>query len=115
VYLNDKSFTIRTKEKKDGVDWIVDLKLTKKWKGKWEKKDGFCRVVDLNLQRNKRIWRVPKKKKKLSQHIDGIVWIVDLKLSKKSKGNKKKKMGFAELCIWNVRDLLRRRERKKRG
>ena len=41
VYLNDKRFTIRTKEKKD----------------------GFCRVVDLNLQRNKRIWKVPKKKK----------------------------------------------------
>ena len=38
MYLNDKRFTIRTKEKKDGVDWIVDLKLTKKWKGKWEKK-----------------------------------------------------------------------------
>ena len=56
MYLNDKRFTIRTKEKKDGVDWIVDLKFTKKWKGKWEKKDGFCRVVDLNLQRNKRIW-----------------------------------------------------------
>ena len=73
MYLNDKRFTIRTKEKKDGVDWIVDLKLTKKWKGKWKKKDGFCRVVDLNLQRNKRIWKVPKKtnkkKKKLSQYI----------------------------------------------
>ena len=52
MYLNDKRFTIRTKEKKDGVDWIVDLKLTKKWKGKWEKKDGFCRVVDLNLTKN---------------------------------------------------------------
>ena len=64
MYLNDKRFTIRTKEKKDGVDWIVDLKFTKKWKEKWEKKDGFCRVVDLNLQRNKRIWKVPKKKTK---------------------------------------------------
>ena len=64
MYLNDKRFTIRTKEKKDGVDWIVDLKLTKKWKGKWEKKDGFCQVVDLNLQRNKRIWKVPKTNKK---------------------------------------------------
>ena len=38
---------------------------------------------------------------------------MDLKLSKKLKGKEKKKMGFAELCIWNVRDLLRRRERKK--
>ena len=24
----------------------------------------------------------------------------------------KKKMGFAKLCIWNVRDLIRRREKK---
>ena len=38
---------------------------------------------------------------------------MDLKLSKKLKRKLKKKMGFAKLCIWNVRDLLRRRERKK--
>ena len=58
MYLNDKRFTIRTKEKKDGVDWIVDLKLSKKWKGEWEKK-----------------------------------------------------IGVAKLCIWNVRDLLRRKKK----
>ena len=58
VYLNNKRFTIRTKEKNDGFDWIVDLKLSKKWKGKWEKK-----------------------------------------------------MGVAKLCIWNVRDLLRRKKK----
>ena len=34
-------------KKKSGADWFVDLKLSKKWKGKWEKKDGFCQVVDL--------------------------------------------------------------------
>ena len=50
---------------------------------------------------------------RMNEKKDGIVWIVDLKLSKKWKGNEKKKMGFAELCIWNVRDLLRRRENKK--
>ena len=38
--------------KKNGVDWIVDLKISKKLKGIWEKKDGFCRVVDFNLYRN---------------------------------------------------------------
>ena len=43
---------MQMKEKKDGFDWIVDLKLSKKLKGKWEKKDGCCRVVDLNLYRN---------------------------------------------------------------
>ena len=47
--------------KKDGVDWIVDLKFTKKWKGKWEKKDGFCRVVDLKC---KRLAKKKRKKKK---------------------------------------------------
>ena len=38
---------------------------------------------------------------------------MDLKFSKKLKGEWKKKMGFAKLCIWNVRDLIRRREKKK--
>ena len=52
---------------------------------------------------------------RMNEKKDGIAWIVDLKLSKKWKGNEKKKMGFAKLCIWNVRDLLRRRERKKKG
>ena len=50
MYLNDKRFTITTKEKKDGVDWIVDLKLCKILKGKWEKNDGYCRVVYLKCK-----------------------------------------------------------------
>ena len=29
------------------------------------------------------------------------------------KGKREKKDGFCHLCIWNVRDLLRRRERKQ--
>ena len=46
---------------------------------------------------------------------DGVEWIVDLKLSKKLKRKMKKKIGFAKLCIWNVRDLQRWTERKKIG
>ena len=37
---------------------------------------------------------------------DGVKWIVDLKLSKKLKRKMKKKMGFAKLCIWNVRVVV---------
>ena len=40
---------------------------------------------------------------------------MDLKSSKKLKSKWKKMMGFPELCIWNVKDLLRRREKKKNG
>ena len=35
---------MRTKEKKDGFDWIVDLKLSKKLKGKQEKKDDVAKL-----------------------------------------------------------------------
>ena len=35
---------MRTKEKKDGFDWIVDLKLSKKLKGKQEKKDSVAKL-----------------------------------------------------------------------
>ena len=90
MYLNDKRFTIRTKEKKDGVDWIVDLKLTKKWKGKWEKKDGFCRVVYLKCK------RLAKKKREKK---DGVSQVVDLKLTKNVKGKQKKKMGVGQSCV----------------
>ena len=31
---------------------------------------------------------------------DGVVWIVDLKWSKKLKGKQDTKMGFAKLRIW---------------
>ena len=61
---------MRTKEKKDGFDWIVDLKLSKKLKGKWEKKDGFCQVVYLKCKRQ------PKKKREKK---DGCCRVVDLK------------------------------------
>ena len=54
-------FTMRTNEKKDGIVWIVDLKISKKWKGKREKKDGFCRVVYLKC---KRLAKKKREKKK---------------------------------------------------
>ena len=38
MYFNDKRFTMKTKGKKDGFDWIVDLKTSTILKGKWEKK-----------------------------------------------------------------------------
>ena len=58
MYLKNKRFNERRTEKKDGVGWIVDLKISKKLKGKWEKKDGFCRVVYLKCK------RLAKKKRK---------------------------------------------------
>ena len=61
MYLNNKRFDKRKTEKKDGVGWIVDLKISKKLKGKWEKKDGFCRVVYLKC---KRLAKKKRKKKK---------------------------------------------------
>ena len=51
MYLNSERFDKRRTEKKDGVGWIVDLKISKKWKGKWGKKDGFCQVVCLKYKR----------------------------------------------------------------
>ena len=44
MYLNSKRFTMTNKEKKDGFDWIVDLKLSKKLKGKQEKKDDVAKL-----------------------------------------------------------------------
>ena len=97
MYLNDKRFTIGMKEKKDGVDWIVDLKLTKKWKGKWEKKDGFCRVVYLKCK------RLAKKKREQKRGKPSC----GFEINKEYKGKAKEKDGGGtKLCIWMIRDLL---------
>ena len=55
VYLNNKRFTMRMNDKKDGIVWIVDLK------GKREKKYGFCQVVYLKC---KRLAKKKREKKK---------------------------------------------------
>ena len=117
VYLKCKRLA-KKKSKKDGVSQVVDLKLTKHIKGKsikkyggWmklcndkrftkrmnEKKDGIDRIMDLKLQLYewKNEWMNEWMKK------NGVDWIVDLKLTKKWKGKWEKKMGFAELWIWN--------------
>ena len=39
-----KDLLWQTKKKKDGFDWIVDLKLSKKLKGKWKKKMGVAEL-----------------------------------------------------------------------
>ena len=72
----------------------MDLKLSKKLKGKWEKKDGCCRVVDLNLYRNKRklwFWKVPKYKKKNKQ------------TKKKTKKTKKQKCYKYSVWHWELK------------
>ena len=84
---------MRTKEKKDGFDWIVDLKLSKKLKGKWEKKNGCCRVVYLKCR------RFAKKKRDKK---DGVSQVVDLKLTKNIKGKQKKKMGVGPSCVFEL-------------
>ena len=94
MYLNDKRSTITTKEKKDGVDWIVDLKLCKILKGKWEKNDGYSRVVYLKCK------RLAKKREKK----DGVSQVVDLKLTKNIKEKQKKKMGVGRSCICIMRE-----------
>jgi len=68
----------------------VDLKISKKWKGKWEKKDGFCRVVYLKCK------KLAKKREKK----DGVNQVVDLKLTKNIKGKQRKKMGVERSCVF---------------
>ena len=88
MYLNNKRIDKRRTEKKDGVGWIVDLKISKKLKGKWEKKDGFCRVVYLK--------------------------VVDLKLTKNIKEKQKKKMWVGQSCVFEWQEIYYKNERKKR-
>jgi len=79
---------MRIKEKKDGVDWIVDLKLTKNIKGSRKKRWGLDKVVCLN---NERFTMRMKEKK------DGVDWIMDFKSSKKLTGKWEKKDGFCRV------------------
>ena len=78
------------KENKDRFDWIVDLKISKKLKGKWEKKVGCCRVVYLKCK------RLAKKKREKK----GVSQVVDLNLTKNIKGKKKKRMGVGWSCVF---------------
>ena len=68
----------------------MDLKISKKWKGKWEKKDGFCYVLYLKCK------RLAKKREKK----DGVSQVVDLKLTKNIKEKHKKKMGVGWSCVF---------------
>ena len=49
---------------------------------------------------------VNKRMREWMKEKNWITWIVDLKLSKKLKRKMKKKMGFAKLCIRNVRVVV---------
>ena len=73
---------MRTNEKKDGIVWIVDLKLSKKWKGNKKKKMGFADLL--------RRWENKK----------GASQVVDLKLTKNIKEKQKKKMGVGRSCVF---------------
>ena len=57
-----KDLLWQTKKKKDGFDWIVDLKVSKILKGKWDKNDGFCQVVYLKCKRLAKKKREKKKR-----------------------------------------------------
>ena len=106
VYLNNKNFTRKKTKKKDGVGWIVNLKLSKKLKWKWEKK-GFCQVVYLKC---KRLAKKNREKK------DWVRQVVDVKFTKNVKEKKKKKdEGWTNLCIWIMRDSLWEQKTKKTG
>ena len=91
MYLNDKRFTIRTSEKKDGIVWIVDLKISKKWKGNEKKKMGFAELC---------IWNVRDLLRRKEKKKDGFNQVVDLKLTKNIKGKQKKKMGVGQSCVF---------------
>ena len=84
-----KDLLWKTKKKKDGFDWIVDLKVSKILKGKWDKNDGFCQVVYLKCK------RLAKKREKK----EGVSQVVDLKLTENIKGKQKKKMGVRS-CVF---------------
>ena len=91
MYLKCKKLSKKKIEKKDWVSQVVDLKLTKKLEGKWEKKDGCCQVVYLKCR------RFAKKKRDKK---DGVSQVVDLKLTKNIKGKQKKKMGVGQSCVF---------------
>ena len=77
-------------KKKDVVDWIVDLKINKKWKGKWEKKDGFAEL---------RIWNIRDLLRRREKK-NGFNQVVDLKLTKNIKGKQRKKMEVGQSCVF---------------
>ena len=62
------------RKKKRRAEWIVDLKLSKRLEGKWEKKNGLCQVVYLKCKK--------LSKKKIEKKKDGVSQVVDLKLTR---------------------------------
>ena len=99
----------------------MDLKLSKKLKGKQEKKDVRCRIVDLNLFRKKYggwtklcIWKIKDLQGNRLKK-DGLGWIVDLKLSKKWKGLWEKKDGFCGVVYLKCKRITKKKNKKLWG